>query len=255
MTNKLKRTVLLTTLVLLAGLLGWGCTRVEPVPGQATYPGVRDQGQTGIWVSGQGEVFVVPDIVQLSLGVSAQTRTVAEAQRQAREAMDKVMTVLRSQGVAEKDIQTQSFRIEQVTRFDPRTNTSEITGYRVSNILSVKIRKIADAGKIIDATAEAGGNLTRINSIGFAVDDPKPHIVQARDKAMEDAIAKADQLARGAKVKLGRAVFISEGGASPPPPVPFAPALRAEAGAAPPTEILPGELKISLSVQVHFAIE
>lgn len=255
MVKNLTKNIPLVTIILTLSLFTWSCSRGGEGPPAPAYAGPGQQSpQTGIWVSGSGEVMAAPDIVQLSLGVSAQTRTVAEAQRQVREAMDKIMTVLRSQGVAEKDIQTQEFRIDQVTKYDPRTNTTEISGYRVSNILLVKIRKIADAGKIIDATAEAGGDLTRISGISFSVDDPKPLLAQARDKAMEDALAKAEQLAKGARVKLGRPIFISEGaGTLPPRPVPLA---RAAPGpSAPATEILPGELKISLNVQVHFAIE
>jgi len=76
--------------------------------------------QTGIWVNGQGKVTVTPDIARLSLGVSAQTTTVAEAQSQAAAAMTRVMAALTGAGIAAKDIQTQNYSIQQVTRWDDK---------------------------------------------------------------------------------------------------------------------------------------
>ncbi len=209
--------------------------------------------QTGIWVTGEGEVTVVPDIIQLSLGIQAEALTVAEAQKQAREAMDKVMSVLKAHKIAENDIQTQSFRIEPVRRYEPKTNMSEIIGYRVSNLVGVKIRNTADAGNIIDAVADAGGDLTVIQGINFSIDDPKPYYVQARQSAMEDAISKAEQLAKAAKVKLGKPVYINETTAYSPSPRPAFEAAAAK-GIAPPTEISAGELKVQLRLEARFII-
>lgn len=140
--------------------------------------------QQGIWVNGQGEVSVTPDIATLSLGISAQAATVADAQSQAAKAMDAVMTALTSNGVAAKDIQTQQFSIQQLTKWDPKTNTNIVTGYQVTNMVTAKIRTLDKAGSIIDAVATAGGDLTRINSISFSVDDPTVYNNQAREKAI-----------------------------------------------------------------------
>jgi hypothetical protein len=241
-------------------LTGAACFRTEG-PLAPAYTGLKEQlsglaQQNGISVSGDGEVMAEPDIVQLSLGIQAQAITVGEAQRQARETMAKVMAVLRAQGIADKDIQTQSFSIQQVTRWNQKTNTNEIVGYRVDNMVSVKIRKKDEAGKIVDAVAEAGGDLTRIRGVSYAIDDPRPYYAEAREKAMKDAMAKAEQLARAANVKLGKAVYISETSAYLPAPRPvYADTALKAAEAPPPTEISPGELKIKLGVQVRFAIE
>ncbi len=256
--NKPGKMIRNMSLLALAGVIVLGslaCTRPQS-PVAYAQTGVLGQfQQTGIRVNGVGEVMAGPDVVQLSLGVEAQAATVAQAQQKAREAMDRIMDVLTTKRVAEKDIQTQSFRIDQVTRFDPRTNNVEVLGYRVSNIVSAKIRKISEAGQIIDAVAEAGGDLTRIHGINFTVDNPRPLFVQVRDKAMQDAIAKAEQLAKGGNVRLGAPVLISESSFSMPPPRPVMPMAMARAEGAPATDISPGELKISLTVEVHFSID
>ena len=215
---------------------------------------ILPQQNTGIWVTGQGEVMAVPDIARLCLGVEARADTVAEAQTEASEAMNKVMEALKDNGVAEEDIQTQQFSIYPLTSWNERKGEEEIIGYRVTNIVVAKIREVDKAGGIIEAVAEAGGDLTRIQDITFAVDEPTEYYQEARAKAMEDAEDKATQLADWAGVELGKPTYISEGAAYRPE------VTRGynEAGAAPvpapETPISPGELKIAVSVQVVYAI-
>jgi len=125
--------------------------------------------QLGIWVTGEGEVTAVPDIANIRLGVEAQAETVDAAQAEAAEAMDGVMTSLKDNGVAEKDIQTKYFSVHQVTRWDRDEDEEVILGYRVTNTVTAKIRDIEEVGTIIDAVIEAGGDLIRINNIEFSV--------------------------------------------------------------------------------------
>lgn len=208
--------------------------------------------QAGIWVSGEGRVTVVPDIAVLSLGVETKASTVAEAQRQASAAMNAVISALRSHNVADKDIRTQSFNISPVYKYVDRSEPI-LDGYRVSNMVVVKIRSIGDAGAIIDDVAGAGGDLTRVNSIYFAVDNPKPLQDQAREDAVRDAIAKAQQMARVAGVTLGKPVSITESGGYQPPPLRVS--LEAKDVAAAATPISPGETEITVNVQIVFGID
>jgi hypothetical protein len=208
--------------------------------------------QTGIWVSGEGKVTVTPDIATLWLGITAQAASVAEAQSQATEAMNGVMTALTDGGVADKDIQTQYFSIDQVTRWDEETEQEIVVGYRVTNMVTAKIREIDKTGSIIDAVATAGGDYTRINNISFSVDDPTAYYEEARQKAMADALAKAEQLAELAGVELGKPTYISEGTIYPP--VIYREAAMAASAPMAPTPISPGEIELTLTVQVVYAI-
>jgi len=213
---------------------------------------VAPQQQTGIWVTGQGEAMAVPDIAQLRLGVEVQADTVAEAQAEASEAMEKVQQALKDNGVAEKDIQTERYSVYPVTKWISDRDEQKIIGYRVTNIVVAKIREIDKAGAIIDAVAEAGADYTRIQGISFDVDDRTPYYEEARAQALEDAENKAKQLAELAGVGLGKATFVSEGGVYS---LPRTADLFAEAGVAGATPISPGELRISVHVQVIYEIE
>jgi len=235
------------TLVLTMVFLS-GCTTTAALP-----KGIFSTQQEGIWVSGTGKVLAVPDIATLWLGIEAQEVSVAEAQAKATEAMNKVMDALSENGVAEKDIQTQRFSIHQVTRWDDIKQEEIVIGYRVSNMVTAKIRDIDKAGIIIDAVAQAGGDLTRIDSIAFSVDDPSAYYEEAREKAMEDAEAKAKQLAKLAGVTLGKPTYISEA-IQVPPIYPERVYMEAAIPAPAPPPISPGEMEISLTVQVAYVI-
>ncbi len=231
-----------------------GCNAGFPATGVPEQIGsggiILSQQNTGIWVTGEGKVSVVPDVAILSLGVEAEAKTVAQAQRQAAEAMDAVMSELDKNGVAKKDIKTRRFGIS------PRWDRKTLIGYRVTNTVTVKIREVDDTGIIIDAVAEAGGDLTRINSIGFTIDEPTAYHEEVRKKAMDDAEAKAKQLAKLGGVSLGKPTYISEGGIAFPVPRDYY--LREAAPpspAPPPTPISPGESEIRLSVQVVYSIK
>ena len=249
-----KNWLLAVGLALVLAIVGLtGCS-----PGNITLEGVEginiSSQQEGIWVTGQGKVTAVPDIATLRLGIEAQEASVAEAQTQAAEAMDSVMTALTENGVAEKDIQTQYFSIRQVTKWDRVKEEQIVVGYRVTNMVTAKIRDIDRVGTIIDAVAEAGGDLTRINSISFSVDDPSAYYEEAREKAMAEAKAKAEQLAELAGVTLGKPTYISEGIQVPPIPRGVVVVEEAVGVPAPETSISPGEMEISLSLQVVYAI-
>ena len=244
----------LALVLAVAGLCS--CTNGATAPGELSTIQLSSQ-QEGIWVSGTGEVTVTPDIAALTVGVEAQEASVAEAQAKANEAMDRVMTALTESGVAEEDIQTQYFRIRQRTRWDDEKGTEEVVGYRVTNKVTAKIRDIEGVGTVIDAVVEAGGDLTRVDNLSFSVDDPSAYYEEARGKAMDDAKAKAEQLAGLAGITLGKPTYISEGAHMPPiyEGIYYEYGGMAPAPApTPPPSISPGEIKVSLAVQVAYSI-
>ena len=213
-----------------------------------------DSQQAGIWVTGQGKTMAAPDVAILRVGIEAQEETVAEAQVEAVEAMDGVMKALTDSGVEEKDIQTQYFNIRQVTRWDDVKSENVVIGYRVTNMVSAKIRDIDKAGTIIDAVAVAGGDFTRIDSIDFSIDDPRGYYDEARKEAVTDARAKAEQLAELAGITLGQPTYISEGVQSSSPIYRGEGIYYDNAMAMPETSISPGEMEVSLTVQVCYGI-
>jgi len=240
----------LVSILAIAGLAG--CDQGSAVSGEITQLNLSSQ-QQGIWVSGQGEVSAVPDIATLRLGIEAEADSVADAQDQATSAMNKVLAALSDNGVADKDIQVQQYSIRRVTKWDRDKEEEVITGYRVTHMVTAKIRDIDSAGDIIDDVADAGGDLTRVDSINFSIEDPADYYEEAREKAMADARAKAEQLADLAGVSLGKPTYISESFYTPPIYTRGVDYEMEEAAVG--TTISPGELDISISLQIAYAIK
>jgi hypothetical protein len=211
-------------------------------------------GQTGIWVTGQGKVTLEPDLALLSLGVETRANTVKAARAEAAEAMTGIVQALKAKGIADKDIQTQFFNIQPEYVWNDFAKRQEIIGYRVTNNVTAKVRDLEILGDTIDEVAAAGGDATRIDGIQFTVEDSSAAQTQAREKAVLDALAKANQFATLTGVTRGSLVFATESGGGVPLVRDFA---KMELGAvadSAATPISAGELEIQVSVQMVFAI-
>jgi uncharacterized protein YggE len=204
----------------------------------------------GITVSGQGETTGVPDLATVNLGVEASQDTVQAAREDAAAAMNQVIAVLQDRGIEERDIQTSSFNI--YPRYDQ--NGQNITGFQVSNQITVKVRDLNALGSIIDEVVTAGGDLTRFQDVSFSIENPKPLEEQVRAAAVADLTAKANQLANLTGVQLGQLVSISES-VSFPYPVPFAEKAFAGQDAASATPVVPGEVQVMVTLNATFAIQ
>jgi uncharacterized protein YggE len=254
-----KLLIILSVALLFITVGALGCDTLSPPSSSSGASslagGIFNQQNTGIWVSGEGKVSVIPDVAVLSLGVEVQSSSVGEAQSHAATTMTAVVNELDNFGVAEKDIKTSQFSIAPVRRWSEKDGREILIGYRVTNTVTVKVRNIDDTGDIIDAAAKAGGDYIVVNSISFTIDDPSVYLAQVRELAMADAEAKSEQLAKLGGVKLGKPTYISESGAYVPVVRDFYGEGVMPAPAAPSTPISAGETEIRLSVQVVYRIE
>ena len=229
------------------------------VSSSATQSGTSEN---GIWVTGEGTVTLEPDLALLSLGVEARGETVSEALAEASTAMDAVLGALRGRGIQDRDIQTRNFRVrarydyQEVVQSGVRREERVLSEYVVTNTVTAKIRDLASVGDVIDEVAAAGGDATRIDDVGFTVDDESAYAEELRSEAVADAMAKARHFASLAGVSLGEPTFISEGAAGAPfQPVYAESFALSRASAAPVTSISGGELELRMSVQVLFEIQ
>ena len=219
----------------------------QPLPGGSS--------QAGIWVTGEGSISLEPDLAVINIGVETEAISVAEARDQAARAMDAITAAVKAQGLEDRDVQTRSFNIFPI--YDYSERTQRLTGYRVSNSASIKIRDLDKVGEVIDDVADAGGNATRINGISFTVEDTKQFTRDLREQAVADALAKAEHFAELTGVSVGRLAYIAEAGVGAPVVQDFGGVQmeRAFAAAAPTTSISGGELELTLRVTAVFGIQ
>ena len=205
----------------------------------------------GIIVSAVGSVTAELDIGLLSLGVSVRANSAQTARDQAADAMSDLLDSIGNNGVDDEDIKTTQFSLSP--EFDFNNGSSRVTGYRVTNTVSVKVRELERVPEVIDEAVGTVGDPIQISGVTFMVDETESLLSQARVEAMANAEAKAQQLADLGGVVLGKPIAISEGAVSSPP-VFFDARAFAETADAAPTPIEPGQLELSVSVQVTYEI-
>ena len=220
-------------------------------------------GEAGIWVTGTGQVSMEPDLVILNLGVESMADTVADANSSAANAMDAIMSSLTENGVEERDIQTHNFNVRpqyewiEIEENGRRSNRRELVGYEVTNNLTARIRDLESVGTVIDEVIAAGGDATRFDGIRFTVEDTSEVMSQLREKAVTDAMEKAQQIADVAGVTLGSLGYITDSSVRTQSVDPYQRragfALLADESAA--TSISGGELEVSLTVHAAFSIQ
>ena len=205
-----------------------------------------------IGVSGVGEVQAPPDMATLSVGVVTNADTAKAALAANGPAMDKVIKVVRDAGVEPRDVQTSGINISPIySRQTQPDDPPRISGYAVSNTVSVRLRDMSKLSALLDALVTAGAN--RMTGPNFSLAEPERLRDEARRKAIADAKRKAELYAAAAGVKLGRVMSIEENEAVVMPR--FRESMMAAAPAQSRAPVEAGELDIRATVRVVFALE
>src|SRR5205085_296486 len=155
-----------------------------------------------VTVRGEGMVAAAPDLAEIRSGVTTNAKSVREATETNSRAMAAILTVLNEAGIGQKDVQTSRFSIQPVYNSQDQRAEPKLTGYRVSNQVTAKIRHIDKLGEILERLAAAGA--TDVWNVDFQVSDPAKPLDEARTAAIADARHKAEVYARAAGVTLGR---------------------------------------------------
>ncbi len=203
-----------------------------------------------IVVSGEGQVAAAPDLATISLGVTQEAKTAAEALDAVSNATRGVLARLKELAIADRDMQTSQLTLNPKWTYRKVNNReyNEITGYTASNMVTVKVRDLGSLGTVLDGVVRSGAN--NFNGLRFGFDDPQTLEDDARKAAVKDALRKASQLAEAAGVTLGPIQNISESGGRARP-VAMAESRMAMDSAVP---IAEGELSLTSRVSVVFSI-
>lgn len=201
-------------------------------------------------VSGHGAASAAPDIADIELGVQTIHEDPSVAIVDNTTAMASVIETLIDLDIDEDDIQTRSFNmwVEQV--YGPDGPTGEFL-YHVVNQIMVRVRNLDRTGAVLGAALAAGAN--NVSGITFSVEDTQALEEAARDMAVDNAIAKAEQLAERLGVKVGSPRRVVEtSGAFPQERLERAVALDSGGASVP---VAPGDFTVRVSVSIVFDIE
>jgi uncharacterized protein YggE len=166
---------------------------------------------------GVGMVFAQPDTVIITIGVTTRGDTPAAALDANSTDMQSVIDAILGAGVDEADVTTSGFSISPVySNQRDEQQPQRITGYTVSNQVTVRIRDIATSGDVLNQVVAAGAN--QINGIRFDIAEPQPLQDEAMAAAIADAQRKAELMAEAAGVQLVRVLTVSAYANSGPQP-------------------------------------
>ena len=176
---------------------------LDDIPEELIYEWLKkyDPSEQTISVSGTATASSSPDSLVIVLGVESEAKTANESLSENSNSLNSVISSLTNSGLSEDDIQTSNFSIypmyDSIKDFNGNWQ-QVLTGYRVSNILSIQTDKIDSAGEIIDAAVSSGAN--RVDNVSFQLSDDKYQKIS--DDLIADAINDATQKAEKALVPL-----------------------------------------------------
>jgi uncharacterized protein len=238
--------------LLVVGVTGW--LTAAPAAAQEA-----PAGRPTITVTGEGSVQVKPDIARFVVATQTTEKDVTTAVAENAKRADAIVKAVKDAGVAEKDIQTVTYNIYPAYEQEPprpgEVNVRmKLVGYTVNNALRVTVRKIGDAGRLLDAATKAGANSS--GGLAFELSD------ESEEKARQEALTLAVKQARSKAVTVAKAsqagqitlISITEGSAAVPRPVPV-PMMADTARGFSNTPVMAGELTVRAAVTLQYAFD
>jgi uncharacterized protein YggE len=207
-------------------------------------PAASSASESGVITSGDATVSKKPDVAFLSVGVESQQSTAAAAQSDLASKAAKLIARAKALGIADRDTSTSGYWVGPYYS----SNSQTISGFRASEQLQLKWHTVDTVGKALDALVQEGG-ATHV-SVSFGLADPKAARAEARALAIADAHSRAQAMASAAGVKLGQVLRVSDVTFSGYSSASFAP----KAAAADTSQLPAGELNVTVTVEVVYAI-
>lgn len=203
-----------------------------------------------ITVSASATIHAKPDAARIQTGVQTEDATARAALTANTQAMTKVIDGLKSLGVEGRDIQTMNFNVNP--RYNRPTNSSrpEITGYQVTNEVSVMIRDLSKLGDILDNLISLGSN--QVRGMSFELSNAEALKDAARTQAVKNARRRAELIAKAAEAEVGEVLVIREGAAGIDGHRPMFEATRTAAQSVP---IESGQQSLSATVTLTWALD
>jgi uncharacterized protein len=174
-----------------------------------------------ITVSGEGELFQVPDTAEFTFTILEEAKTSAEVQKIATDKANEAIKALVDSGIEEKDIKTigynlypkYEYKVNTVCITFPCERNQEQVGFELSQSVSVKVQDLDKAGEMLELVTSKG--VSSVSGLTFTIADEDGIQAEVRKLAIDDARAKAEKLADDLGVTLVRIIGFSEGGYEP----------------------------------------
>jgi uncharacterized protein YggE len=224
---------------------------------------------SSVSVEGVGKVTAIPNIASISFSVIEKAKDVGSAQSAATEKMNAALAYVKGQGIEDKDIKTTSYSISPEYTWVPgacpatpsgaeyyvpcRGGENKITGYQVSQSVTVKVRSTDKVGDVLAGLGDL--DIQNLYGPNFEIDDMDALKAEARELAIKDAKEKGKNLAKNLHVRLVRVTGFWENTdpGYPSPYYGFGGEMAAKTEAAP--SLPTGENEIVVRINISYEIQ
>ena len=202
-------------------------------------------------VMGEGVVKAAPDQAFVRIGAETRSKVSKEAQSLNATAMTAVQQKLASAGIPKDAIRTIAFDLQM--EYDYTNGRQVPKGFVARNTIDVRVDDLTKVGDVLDSVTSSGA--TSIHNLRFDLKNRAAAERDALQRAVADAMARAEAAASGARRSIDRVVRIEEtGGRGGAPPMPMM-AMRAGMEAQASTPVAAGEIEIRATVNLTVAIK
>ena len=218
--------------------------------GRAPPPDPRGVGRDEVLVqvSATGRADTRPNEARFTAGVSTIAASAAAASQGNNAAINRIVAALRGLGIRPDDVQTRSITLGRID-YGPNRGRFE-----ANNIIEVRVRNLARAGRAIAAATDAGANI--LSGPNLRVADPEAANRAAYAQAYREARARAEAYAQAADLQVARVLAIRDAATAGDPYAAMADmAMERAAGQAnEPPPVQPGLNSSEVRIRVDFAL-
>lgn len=205
-----------------------------------------------ISVSGEGKIKVIPDEAMITVSIENTSKEAAEAKKANDFIADKVLKLIKKNGIDTKDFQTQRMNLYQ--NYDYNTKKKN---YVANQTIAIHLKDLSKYDDLMMELVETGIN--GIQGVEFMSSKIKELEKQARKNALLDARAKAeDYVSVLAGQKVGKALLISDNSQTNYPQPQYRGMMKTmamESDSMPRETLAIGEIEIISNVSVTFVLE
>ncbi|NMA44814.1 MAG: SIMPL domain-containing protein [Candidatus Diapherotrites archaeon] len=218
--------------------------------------GSPEELQRTLSANGTVEKLVSPDQAEIYLSVETLANTASVSQENNAKLAEQVRTALKNAGVKDSEIETTYYTVNEEFEWEENWTKKVSKGFRTTNSIKITIKNLTKTGSIVDAAVSAGAN--RVSNIQFTLS--KEAQERAKQEALTDAAkmakTKAQSIASGLGVTLGKVNSITENAYYYTPNYRnYDMAMNAITESKAETPITPGDVSVSATVSVIYEIE
>ena len=208
--------------------------------------GAQNASAPQIVTTGVGEASAAPDRASIYIGVQSRATTAQAASADNARRVRAVIDTLKALGIPQGQLQTANYGVQPEMSYG-QSQAPRAVGYSVTNSVVVRLNRVEDVGRVIDAALGKGAN--EVSSLQFTSSKADSLRTVALTGAVADAKSQAESMARAAGGTLGALLELNTS-SIPIRPVPVMASFAMRAG--PPTPIAPGDQTVTATVTARW---